>query len=162
MAASAGVVISLEALWSDSHSLCALGETPDSGFPDRMMSRFLHRHTHGGIIFGVVHRLEGQVFAWWLGAGLCMLLVRLQRWSGVPSKVSTTASLGGKVQRCLGAEYRSIGACCRRQAPFSVVVASTAEGSGKISALIAPEDGTVEECGDGFYSVRMWCTLRVC
>ena len=41
--------------------LCAPGETPDLGFPDRMMARFLRRHPHG-IIFWVVHQLEGQVF----------------------------------------------------------------------------------------------------
>ena len=50
----------------------------------------------------------------------------------------------------------------RRQAPFGVVVASTAEGSGKIIALIALEDVTAEEGSNRFYSVRMRCTLRVC
>jgi hypothetical protein len=44
----------------------------------------------------------------------------------------------------------------------NVVVVSTTDRSDKISALIAPEDGTVEEGSDRFYSVRMRCTLRVC
>ena len=62
---------------------------------------------------------------------------------------------------CLGAGYRLMDAH-RRLALSGVMVASTAEGSGKISALIAPYDGTAEEGGDGFYSMRMQCTLGVC
>ena len=42
------------------------------------------------------------------------------------------------------------------------VVALMAEAFGNISALIAPEDKTAEEGGDGFYSVRMWRMQRVC
>lgn len=49
-----------------------------------------------------------------------------------------------------------------RQALFGVLVASTTEGSGKISALISPEDDNVEEGGERFYSVRMRLTLRAC
>lgn len=79
----------------------------------------------------------------------------------MPSTVLTMASLGGRVQRGLDAGYRSMGAC-RRQALFSIAVASTAEGSNKISALIDPKDGTAKEGGGRFYSMCMWCTLRVC
>ena len=49
----------------------------------------------------------------------------------------------------------------RRRALFVVVVALTAEGSGKITALIAVEDETVED-GGGFYNVPMCCMPRVC
>jgi hypothetical protein len=71
------------------------------------------------------------------------------------------ACLGGKMQRGLGAGYRSMDAR-RRQTLFGVVVPLTAESSGKISALIAPEDETVEEGCHGFYNVRMRYTRRVC
>ncbi|XP_044432224.1 putative ripening-related protein 4 [Triticum aestivum] len=47
----------------------------------------------------------------------------------------------------------------KRQALFGVMVASTAEGSGKISALIAPEDAA-DKGGHGFYSMHTRCTLR--
>lgn len=49
----------------------------------------------------------------------------------------------------------------RRLALYGVVVASTAEGSAKISASIISEDGTAKHDGDGFHNVRMWCMLRV-
>lgn len=60
------------------------------------------------------------------------------KWSGVPSTVLTMASLGGKVHRGLRSAYRLMG---RRLVLSGIVVASTAEGSARISALIAPEDG---------------------
>ena len=50
----------------------------------------------------------------------------------------------------------------RRLVLSGVVLASMIEGCGKISALIASEDETVEEDGDGFFNVRMQCTLKVC
>ena len=54
-----------------------------------------------------------------------------------------TASLGGKVQRGLGAGYHLMGACWRLV--FSrIVVASTIEGSANIIALIDLEDGNAE------------------
>ena len=65
------------------------------------------------------------------------------------------------MQQDLDAGYRSMGAC-RRHVLFGIVTASTTEGSNKTSALIDPKDGTVEEGGDEFYSMRMWCTLKVC
>ena len=42
--------------------LCPGGNPCFGLFLDRMMARFLRRHPHGGIIFGVVHRLEDYVF----------------------------------------------------------------------------------------------------
>jgi hypothetical protein len=56
-----GIVDVLEALWGSSYSPCAPGETPNLGFPDWMMVMFLHHHFCGGIIFGDVHQLVGQV-----------------------------------------------------------------------------------------------------
>lgn len=64
------------------------------------------------------------------------------------------------MQGGLGAGYCLMGAH-RRLTLSVVVVVSAAEGSGKISALIAPEDWTTEEGVDKIYSVRMWCMLRV-
>ena len=63
------------------------------------------------------------------------------------------------MERDLGGGYRSMG-LCRRHALVGVLLASMAEGSAKIDALITPEDGIVEEGSDGFYSVRMRCMLR--
>ena len=49
----------------------------------------------------------------------------------------------------------------RRLTLSGFVVASATEGSGRISALFSPEDGTAEEAGAGFFSVRMRHTLMV-
>lgn len=43
-----------------------------------------------------------------------------------------------------------------------VVVALTTIGPGKVNAWIAPEVGTVEDGGGGFWSVHIQCTLRIC
>lgn len=59
--APTGVATSLEALWGDSRLLRGSREILDSDFTGWMMARFLHHDPHGGIIFGVLHRLEGQV-----------------------------------------------------------------------------------------------------
>ena len=77
----------------------------------------------------------------------------------MPSTISMTTCLGGKVQWGLGAGYHLMGAR-RRLALPGVVVASTTKGSGKISALTAPEYGTTKE-GGKFYSMRVRCTVRV-
>lgn len=42
-----------------------------------------------------------------------------------------------------------------------IMVASMAEGSGKVNALITPEDGMTKDGSDRFYNVHMRCTLRV-
>jgi hypothetical protein len=66
------------------------------------------------------------------------------RWSGVESTSSTMACLGGVAQWGLGDGSGLMGA--RRMVAMSgVVVASTAEGPGKVNALIPPEDGTAED-----------------
>ena len=71
------------------------------------------------------------------------------------------ASLGSKVQRGLDAGCRLMVAH-RSLLLSDIVLASMVEQSSKISALIVPGDWIVEERGDGFFRVRMWCTLRVC
>lgn len=65
------------------------------------------------------------------------------------STVSATASLGGMVQPDLNTGHRLMGVR-RRVALSGILVASTAKGSGKINALITPEDGTAEDGGGGF------------
>ena len=78
----------------------------------------------------------------------------------MPSIVMMTI-LGGKVQRGFGTRYRLMVAR-RRLALSGVPTTSTTQGSGKNNALIAFEEGSAKEDGDGFYSIPMQCTLRVC
>ena len=78
------------------------------------------------------------------------------------SIASTTTGLGGMALRGLGNGHVLIDA--RRVVALSaVMVASTAIGHVKVSALISREVGTVEDGSGGFWSVRMRCVaLRVC
>lgn len=112
-----------------------------------------------GIIFGVVHRLEGQVFSLVVGhkSSYASRAVTKVEW-----RVIYSIDDGESWRQGAAGSRRWIPGARRRQALFGVVVALTTEGSRKISALIDPEDGTAEEGGGGFYRVHMRCTLRVC
>ena len=99
--------------------------------------------------FGVVLPPGGVVLEQWFTG-------EANRLSGVTSTVLKTVGLDGVEQWSLRVGRRLIDA--RKLVALSgVVVTSTTDGTGKIYAVILPEDGMAEDGGGGSLSVRRRC-----